>query len=506
MKIRIIRIPQQLSAGTYGGYLDAMNRTNDTLFALGGDLQSHGGDFTNGLTQVNAGNSHEENPYEGVQLGVDEEGTPNLVEEGETIYNDYVFSNRILVDDTVKEKFHLSKKKDISYAEVSKKLEKEASERPNDPISKAALDRQMADLADAQEAQKARMEAEEAKKAFDALSPEEKVAVMRQAVEQEATNEAIEEEAAEEAAMQEQSAEPQSVEEIAPEAVPEETLQQAEVPVEQPAVPEEVVQEPEVRADGGEINTFKEGGKPKHKWEGWRYAGLFGPLAGLTMMTSGIGKPDYSGINHAVGIGNQGVALAGYQPISSYLRYRPMDIWSGMNRLNANAKATDRAILNNAMPMGAKMAGMIANWYNNQIADGNLFKDALEYNDALREKVASYNRDTQKYNADAYRLTSAANAEMRNKDKQYRANLAMQAAKQKMDADASWYNSLYGNVDNLFAGISDLGRENAQWNTVADMAADGIFGNLGTSNVGNKVITYKKSKGGKLGRKRGLTC
>ena len=51
--------------------------------AFGGELNTQGGDFTNGLLYINSGGSHETNPYEGVQLGVDPEGTPNLVEEGE---------------------------------------------------------------------------------------------------------------------------------------------------------------------------------------------------------------------------------------------------------------------------------------------------------------------------------------------------------------------------------------------------------------------------------------
>ena len=65
------------------------------LFALGGDMQANGADFTDGLAHVDAGNTHEENPNGGVPMGVAPDGQPNLVEEGETIWNDYVFSNRI---------------------------------------------------------------------------------------------------------------------------------------------------------------------------------------------------------------------------------------------------------------------------------------------------------------------------------------------------------------------------------------------------------------------------
>ena len=62
--------------------------------AFGGELNTNGADFSTGLTFIDNGGLHEENPYEGVPMGVAPDGKPNLAEEGEVIYNDYVFSNR----------------------------------------------------------------------------------------------------------------------------------------------------------------------------------------------------------------------------------------------------------------------------------------------------------------------------------------------------------------------------------------------------------------------------
>ena len=203
-----------MGAIEYGLLLDERNRrakkdqnNNDSIgslfsmpskeYALGGDVQMNGADFTTGLTSVNAGGSHEENPYDGVQMGVDPEGTPNLVEEGEVIYNDYVYSNRIELDEEAKSKFKFPKKRDITYADAAKKLEKEVSERPNDPISQAAFKAQMESLAEEQERQKQEMEAQKAQEAFEALSPEEQVELMQYAQQQE--------QAEQEAAMQEQA-------------------------------------------------------------------------------------------------------------------------------------------------------------------------------------------------------------------------------------------------------------------------------------------------------------
>lgn len=169
-----------------GGNL-LIGNNGDTLFALGGDMQTNGGDFGSELSHIDAGGTHEQNPNEGVQYGVAPDNSPNLVEEGETVFKDedYVFSNRIHPKKEVLKKFHMySKGGKLTYADVSKRLEKEAKERPNDPISKASLKDMLTMLMNAQEQQKAEEEAKEAKKAFEALSPEEQKAVLEQIAQQ----------------------------------------------------------------------------------------------------------------------------------------------------------------------------------------------------------------------------------------------------------------------------------------------------------------------------------
>ena len=123
--------------------------------AFGGELNTQGGDFTNGLLYIDNGGSHEANPYEGIQLGVDPEGVPNLVEEGETVFNDYVFSKRLKVPKAIREKYKMRGTKDLTFADMSKEIAKESEERPNDPISIRGLEALMFDLANAQEELKA---------------------------------------------------------------------------------------------------------------------------------------------------------------------------------------------------------------------------------------------------------------------------------------------------------------------------------------------------------------
>lgn len=127
--------------------------------ALGGNLMTHGADWDTGLNYIANGGSHESSPYEGVPMGVDQEGTPNLVEEGETIWNDYVFSRRLMVPKFFRKKYKLGG--NLSFADASLKLAKESEERPNDPISANGLEALMSDLAQTQEEVKAKKEQRE---------------------------------------------------------------------------------------------------------------------------------------------------------------------------------------------------------------------------------------------------------------------------------------------------------------------------------------------------------
>lgn len=50
-------------------------------------------------------------------MGIDPEGTPNLVEEGETIFNDFVYSNRIKVPKELRKKYKLGG--DLTFSEAA---------------------------------------------------------------------------------------------------------------------------------------------------------------------------------------------------------------------------------------------------------------------------------------------------------------------------------------------------------------------------------------------------
>ena len=789
-KDKAIKVKDKMPNNVFGSL------TNPPIFALGGDIQNHGADFTTGLIEINAGGSHEDSPYDGVQVGISKEnGQPNLVEEGETIFNDYVFSKRIKVDDQTKKRFHLGKKSQISYADLSKRLQKESLERPNDPISQAALRKQMQALAEEQERQKSDMQAKEMQAAFEALTPEQQQAIMQQLAM-----------AQQEAQQQAQQSEQQQIEQ---QPIIEESQQQPDeeqmmnTQMQQQMQPQ--MQE-QINAYGGKVNRFDDGGEtnatkikrniynalpniytdsdfakwakdngitdpvdwenikdnqaliralskqnqalasaiskgydfgnyvaptdkydfdsfkekiaeynksenpgnlpgnyvidkdfdlgkyntiqdlenspeyknytqylidainrvkgipirykgegkgygdlefkdpdkkfseddytalkflqahvlrtatnpdgdtvplwtededgymslvkdadtlvnryrtdgkggifhftpeenkrgsittnyiinkdgtietlerdvpedwknvgkyswadkqndntaiyykrpedvveekkkeaeeneyePKHKPSWMRYAGTAGPLVGLAMQAAGIGKYDPSLTANAEAASSMSPALAQYKPIGDYLRYRPMDIWQQQIMNDATSRATDRALMNNSTSVGTKAAGLIVNGLNTQIADNDLRTKALEYNEAQRQKVADFNRATNMFNADAFTKTSAANADILSRNRQFKAQALLDIAKQQAAADAAWNQGIYGNVQAYFKGLSDIGRENAQHNMIADMAADGLFGTMSDKQYSGKGFLRKKKllqKGGKINRKK----
>ena len=124
----------------------------NNINAYGGPLFELSGDFDNGVIFIDEGGTHEENPMEGVMVGVDYEGTPNLVEEGEVIFNDYVFSNRLKpTKKTLEDGGFKHKYKDWTFAKIAEDLQRESSERPNDNISLNTLNDSMNRLITMQE-------------------------------------------------------------------------------------------------------------------------------------------------------------------------------------------------------------------------------------------------------------------------------------------------------------------------------------------------------------------
>lgn len=153
-------------------FANAASNTQNKMFnssllnigAYGGPLFNHGGDWSNGLTFIDEGGTHEQNPLGGVPVGVDQEGTPNLVEEGEIIWNDYVFSNRLKPTKRQLETIGFdSKYEGYTFAKIVEDIQKASAENPLDKISTDTLNENLMYLMTMQEEIRMKKEAKKNK-------------------------------------------------------------------------------------------------------------------------------------------------------------------------------------------------------------------------------------------------------------------------------------------------------------------------------------------------------
>lgn len=365
----------------FGGYL---YDEGGNLYTSVPNIGQHGGDFSNGVTIIGNGGTHEENPMEGVPMGVAPDGTPNLVEQGEVKFNNYVFSNRLFATGGLLAAHNLpTTYADHSFADIAERLSKESSERPNDPISKRGLMSAMTRLQQAQE--QVRMEENRGGNKY---------------------------------------------------------------------------------AHGGKIeDPDTNSSRPRQKrGASWlRYAPAVG--AGLGVLTDALGwtnSPDYGNAD-LVGSAVDNLTNVEFTPIGNYLTYRPLDRNYYINKLNAQAGATRRAIVNQSGGNRATaLAGLLAADYNAQNVLGDLARQAEEYNFNQRKEVETFNRGTNQFNSEMGLKASIAN--------QANDKLRLQArttqAQLRDQADARSSAGRAANLTNLFDSLGEIGREEFSRNMI----------------------------------------
>lgn len=134
----------------------------------GGNLHTHGATFDNGMTYFNVGGTHEQNPYGGILQGFNEEdGEPNLVEQGETKWNDYIFSNRYKAGGSLLKKYILPEEyAGMTFADISKKLSEHLEDTPGSVIEQNTTNAMLSRLMNAQEEKRAKDEENKAMREF----------------------------------------------------------------------------------------------------------------------------------------------------------------------------------------------------------------------------------------------------------------------------------------------------------------------------------------------------
>lgn len=437
--------------------------------AFGGWLNTQGGDFTNGVTFIDEGGSHEENPYQGIQIGVDPEGAPNLVEQGEVVYDDYVFSDRMEIPDDIRKEYKLRGK---TFAKAAKSAQRESEERPNDPLSTRGLQAAMERIAEAQEEVRNRKRIRNIKSnRFDKGGPINPAPIF--------TNPYLE-----------NSKLPNEIGGFTAYGT---TFGNA------PMTKEELNNFEKNRRDYLKSLDNEERGRKRQTWT--RYAPIIG--SGLASLSDLFSRPDYGSADMIGGVG-LGAEAAGYAPIGNYLSYRPLDRDFYINKMNQQAAATRRGLMNTSggNRLNAQ-AGILAADYNYGQNMGNLARQAEEYNQQLRERVEAFNRGTNMFNTETGLKASMFNAESRNAAKRARLGQATTAAQMRQaikDQDAARRSA---NITNFLQGLGDMGWENEQKSWLDELAKSGVL----KMNTRGEYTGGTKAQGGKVRtkKKKGLT-
>lgn len=451
------------------------------IAAYGGNLnmdipnyQTHGGDFSNGIIKINEGGTHEENPNGGVLMGVDSQGVPNLVEEGEVIYNDYVFSNRLTPSNDLLKKVKLPKKYERkSYSYIAEDLSKESEETPNDPISKRGLQANMSKLATLQELQ-------------------------RQSMGKQGTNQLIKGNTAAFGGRIYDGLE--------------DTLKLANREIDNSIMGLMPVDNSKMKFPGVTYNDTstiipkstnsttsktKESSLPTYL----RYAPVLS--SGIASLNSLLQKPDYENADILKGLAsNVPNNRVRFNKIYNSYNYKPIDSDYLLNQVKAQAGATNSAILNSNANAGTALSALLSSGYNAQKGVGNAIMQAENLNNERRRVAAQIQTAVDQYNSQGLANADSQNANLALQQANMRNTLLSNYASMRENIDNALEQSRSLNLTNFTDNLSNIGRENVNWNYLQNLINSGYF------NVLNKNMRYNKEGkviakyGGKIKRKK----
>lgn len=561
--------------------------------SFGGWLNSQGGNFTNGVTFIDNGGSHEANPFEGVQMGIDPQGVPNLVEEGEVIFNDYVFSDRMKLPKKLKEKYSI---KGETFADAAKELNKESEERPNDPISQRGLEAFMSALAESQEEVRIKDEdrrmnryakggklgnlfdgtgnranrlnpysnfvpltddsfytpeymnfwnwynanqstpegqawlrrinsgefgpiggntfvpqdiirlSHDYKKgpvhnAFAAAAKQYNVENPKEAPYTPYTKRWIREKGADgewrtqQITDEEWNSAPAGRTYLTRKPNLKEgntiTSERGDKDIYYDVIPEELPEE--LTGDVTEVRGIRQ--------NPLRYAPIIGSGIAVLNDIFGGNDPDYSNADMFASAIRGANRPVGTRPIGEYLAYKPLDRMFYINQLNKNAAAGRRAVQNTSGGnRAAALAGILAADYNYGENLGQMARQAEEYNQALKERVAGFNRQTNMFNSEQGTKVDMFNSELLGKQ----ASLYGQLANMRQRILEGNRAEKSANLTNFIQGLGDLGRELTDRDTLRWLADIGAlpYNTRGQYTGGNNTAAPKRSKGGKIKRNK----
>ena len=431
------------------------------LLSLGGNLFNRGANYDSGLMLINEGGSHESNPNEGIQLGTDEQGNPNLVEQGEVVYKDYVFSNRLhLTEEELKKNFLPTSLKNTTFAYAAEQIGKNLIETPTDNLERNKVESFLQRLANIQEAQRAKMGKQGTQQMAyggNKYSGEEELFDNLDELKITAKKKPL-----------------TKLTELGKQAFDTAYKQSLNTGLagKPPTISNRLKRAKEASISG--MNTM--------------YAPIIANTAlGIASMFQ---KPDYTNAEllerEARNIPNNTVSPT---YLNNYLTYRPLDRNYYLNQLKGQAGATRNAIMNSGSNAGNIMANLLAADYNAQNAVANSLMQMDQYNNQQRQAVNEFNRGTNQYNAQSAMQANQANAQLALERSKLQNTLLSQAAQYREGADTALMQARTKAIQDIGTQLGQLGKQNSDINLFRELSP---LINQGYDRILNLLLNPKK--------------
>ena len=383
------------------------------LLSLGGNLFNRGANYDSGLMLINEGGSHESNPNEGIQLGTDEQGNPNLVEQGEVVYKDYVFSNRLhLTEEELKKNFLPTSLKNTTFAYAAEQIGKNLIETPTDNLERNKVESFLQRLANIQEAQRAKMGKQ--------------------------------------------------------------GTQQMAYGGNKYSGEDNLLDASNINTQGKSLTDLidlsnKAFSTDKEKNAALRKTPIYTNMAlGLASLLQ---KPDYTNAEllerEARNIPNNTVSPT---YLNDYMTYTPIDRNYYLNQLKGQTGATRSAIMNSGNNASNIMVNLLAADYNAQNAVANSLMQMDQYNNQQRQAVSKFNRGTNQYNAQSAMQANQANAQLALERSKLQNALLSQAAQYREGADTALMQARTKAIQDIGTQLGQLGKQNSDINLFRELS------------------------------------
>lgn len=439
-------------------------RSLAAYYSEGGQINSfYANEFGPQVTEFNTGGTHEENPHGGIPQGVAPDGLPNLVEEGEVKFDNYIFSDRLMLNKNDKKKYKFLKGK--TYADAAKTIKRELGidERPNDLIAKTDLEEHLNLLSTLQEEERVkrglkgenRMMYKNGGHLFDGSLDQTILDSVKTATKGLSFRDSYD---------------------------------KSDLSLKGYT---NKISRKQARNLYNEANGIE-----RFDWSSTLQAA---PVIGnaLGVLTQTFNRPDYK---HAKELqqSNEEFIPISYTPLTQKMEYKPFDVNYYGNKLGAQAGATRQAIREQtASNPYASTAALLSADANAQSQMGDLYRKAEEYNLTQREKVNTFNRATDSANAEMAMKTAQLNNSL--KDRMYSRQLERDsmAARLKMAEDQAWSQSMSTSMTSMFDNLGDIAKQRMS----KEMANDYILGLIRANGFNLKdgqLVAAEKAHGGKI--------